>query len=581
MDNIETPFTGDYASSMRNGVKTAKFTMEKQKNQSIVNFSEITETDSQDEEDVSAEYNPYKISQIQKYNPVYSLFFPVSKEETDFISLNQTYEITDFNQIQDAHGKIHVKPTFMKFSPLLDPVRFIIGKYKEDMNIVLPSIENWADSASTKTKEKLGNIHNASYVDTLFCYLSGQLLNTHQFIHGVQYYGSYLGIQEKFKLNITDDLDYLYGHSYFREHINTMFTLSEHNEFFLGQGSRKNKQKLSIQTQEVLLEVESIEGGEENTEVLESSIETVYQNEHTETVGSHSSDNSSDNSQTNRSSDSEEDDSSSESSSSSSEEEDSDSDSDSEDEKQVYAYIYDFPVQVICMEKCDGTIDDLFSQGKINEKEGASALFQVIMSLIVYQKAFHFTHNDLHTNNIMYVHTQQQHILYTYKGKHYKVPTYGKIYKIIDFGRGIYQFQDKLLCSDSFFPGGDASTQYNCEPFYNPEKPVISPNYSFDLCRLGCSIYDFIIDDEKVSDMDAFQQTIHRWCLDDQGKNILYKKDGTERYPQFKLYKMIARTVHRHTPEEQLKFPFFSQFETQKLDKKSIRVDMDAIPCYV
>ena len=37
--------------------------------------------------------------------------------------------------------------------------------------------------------------------------------------------------------------------------------------------------------------------------------------------------------------------------------------------------------------------------------------------------------------------------------------------------------------------------------------------------------------------------------FDDNGKNILYKKNGEERYPNFKLYKMIARIVHNHTPE--------------------------------
>jgi hypothetical protein len=61
--------------------------------------------------------------------------------------------------------------------------------------------------------------------------------------------------------------------------------------------------------------------------------------------------------------------------------------------------------------------------------------------------------------------------------------------------------------------------------------------------------------------MDELQKTIVRWCSDDKGKNVLYKRNGMERYPGFKLYKMISRNVHHHTPEEQLRFPFFSQFE--------------------
>ena len=54
------------------------------------------------------------------------------------------------------------------------------------------------------------------------------------------------------------------------------------------------------------------------------------------------------------------------------------------------------------------------------------------MILITYQKLFSFTHNDLHTNNIMYINTQKRYLNYRYNGSHYKVPTYGKIFKIID-----------------------------------------------------------------------------------------------------------------------------------------------------
>ena len=54
------------------------------------------------------------------------------------------------------------------------------------------------------------------------------------------------------------------------------------------------------------------------------------------------------------------------------------------------------------------------------------------------------------------------------------------------------------------------------------------------------------------------------WCIDDNGMNVLYKTNGEERYPEFKLYKMIARHVHAHTPEAQLKREEFAQFEVHK-----------------
>ena len=59
----------------------------------------------------------------------------------------------------------------------------------------------------------------------------------------------------------------------------------------------------------------------------------------------------------------------------------------------------------------------------------------------------------------------------------------------------LYKFNGKLFCSDSFQPGGDAATQYNTEPYFNEKKPRLEPNFSFDLCRLACSIFDYVVDD--------------------------------------------------------------------------------------
>lgn len=72
-----------------------------------------------------------------------------------------------------------------------------------------------------------------------------------------------------------------------------------------------------------------------------------------------------------------------------------------------------------------------------------------------------------------------------------------------------------------------------------------------------------------------------KWVKDDNGKNVLYKKNGDERYPNFKLYKMIARTVHDKTPESQLSDPLFSSFlwKTKKVTTTDV-IDIDALPTY-
>ena len=202
------------------------------------------------------------------------------------------------------------------------------------------------------------------------------------------------------------------------------------------------------------------------------------------------------------------------------------------------------------------------------------------MTLITFQKVFSFTHNDLHTNNIMYVETDKKYLIYKYKNKNYKIETYGKIFKLIDFGRAIYSFRKNLICSDSYHPKGDAATQYNFEPYYNSEKDIIEPNYSFDLCRLGCSLFDSYvdsIDDVKKIKSDIINIII-KWCYDDKDRNVLYKNTGEERYPEFKLYKMIARTVHNHKPCVVLENKHFSQYivsnkSIKKYKNKIIDID--------
>ena len=64
---------------------------------------------------------------------------------------------------------------------------------------------------------------------------------------------------------------------------------------------------------------------------------------------------------------------------------------------------------------------------------------------------------------------------------------------------------------------------------------------------------------------------IRNWCLDDMGKNVLYKSDGSLRYPDFKLYKMIARNVHYHEPEMELENDIFKEYivSSKNINKKN------------
>ena len=538
---------------------------------------------------------PYLIDHLQLYNPIYEKLFKLSDTNYNSISLNHKYHIKSPTEVYEVVGNKTMdisRNVFVKFSPLLDPVKYMTGKY--DINdpklLVLPSLSSTEDNCHKKTL----CVHNASYVDNFFYYLSSVLLNNHNFINGIDYYGSFLGIQKNFKINITDDLEYISSSDFFVKNIGILFSADDleiNNDF---KDTKKNKSILNIDNNDTDIDIDFIDLSstiyeqDENMKpcsVTECDMSELCCDDNGD-ISDILSESSNENSETNYSEKDDEivDDG---------EEEYDDEDdyegseytdncsseyTDDEFEEDIFAHIKNFPTQMICLEKCEDTLDQLLEDEMLDDKKGSSILFQVVMTLLAYQKVFNFTHNDLHTNNIMYISTKQKFLWYKYKNVCYKVPTYGKIFKIIDFGRSIYNFKGDVFCSDSFFPDGDGDTQYNCEPFYDETKKRIDPNFSFDLCRLGCSMYDYIFDDDTdFSNLTQLQMTVKRWITDDNDYNILYKKNGAERYKGFKLYKMISRTVSAHTPENQLNYPFFNQFK-QKGKRPNDIMDIDRLP---
>jgi len=108
------------------------------------------------------------------------------------------------------------------------------------------------------------------------------------------------------------------------------------------------------------------------------------------------------------------------------------------------------------------------------------------------------------------------------------------------------------------------------------------PNKSFDLVRLGCSLFDFFFKNVKQSQekLDPVEAIVNFWCSDDNNKNILYTNNNRDRYPDFKLYKMIARTVHDKIPEEQLSNTLFDTFRVSDKIENDNLMNIDTIPKY-
>jgi hypothetical protein len=444
-------------------------------------------------------------------------------------------------------------------------------------------------------------------VDSFFTYLSSKLLHEHGFVHGLDFYGSFLALKTDFRINVIDDIDYLNESNFFRKNDKILYELEECLTDDQNQDTRNYKKKLIfadmtssgsgeadgtniLQLSDIsdLKELDALVV-EQNSDLLEVTLDLTDLTKTSQSDDSSSCSSRTSNTSGENGSDRPEERCSERGSDESDDDVDGDEgdedewESESEegdDEDMLMAKIKKFPVQVIALEQCEMTLDEFMTHGKITIEMWDSIVLQVLFSLITFQNVFGLTHNDLHTNNVMYIETDKKFLYYKFNHVYYKVPTFGKLWKIIDYGRAIYKFRGQLLCSDSYHPEGDAATQYNCEPYYNDKKPRLEPNFSFDLCRLGCALYDYLMEEPKAQ----IVQIMLDWVRDDKGRNILYKKNGDERYPDFKLYKMIARTVNKHIPATVLSNPYFDSFITPKKDvvkKKKEVMDLDAIPVYM
>lgn len=227
--------------------------------------------------------------------------------------------------------------------------------------------------------------------------------------------------------------------------------------------------------------------------------------------------------------------------------------SDEPEEPFVHAVFKDCPIQVTVMEKCKGTLYDLFKETPEDTKRSAW-LSQVVFALSYAQRHFGLVHNDLHVMNVMYVDTPLEYMYYSISGKTYRVPTFGKLMKIIDYDRACFSVklpqckQSKFFMSDQFQEDEEAGGQYNYEPFYNSKYPEIKPNPSFDLVRLATSLFWDMYPQgplcPEYQEKSLFQ-LIMSWLTLPDGSSILFRnlkeKDTHERYRGFHLYKAIAK----------------------------------------
>lgn len=465
---------------------------------------------------------------------------------------------------------VEPQEAFLKVTHLLDPIQWIRGRYSLPKEAALP----WFHKGWLRAWQKLQDPGNQAYVEAIAAYALGRLREENVSPHFNLFYGAFCARANKYRYNLSQDFQsYRHERWFWRGQQRSLFALR-----IVGEDGQL--QDLPEEALRDFMDAMDSEGEESSSESGDSIGAEELGGEaepEDESDGSlHSADSMSDVSYAEENS--------------GDDDNDEDDGADADCNFGIFAEMADYPVMLILSEKNDGTMDALFDEPEEGMPEpGTEAwearwtawLFQVIAALSCAQSIIGFTHNDLHTNNIVWKTTDQEFLYYKNRsGSVFRVPTYGKIFRIIDFGRAIFTINGHRFISDDFKNGNEADGQYAFEPLVSRPKKVVPPNPSFDLARLAVSLLDGIFPETPaaargsaaaiLSDepglrvektVSPLYNMVWTWMIDDDGANIFINPDGSERFPDFDLYKHIAAACHRAVPSQQIHNETFDGFQ--------------------
>jgi hypothetical protein len=470
------------------------------------------------------------VNGIQFYQPYYSLYFNIhnTKNSHQRIDLRRRYYVHEILDI--SNKKYHTSNTFLKCKifdslknlyqieevfckciPLLDPLFWIMCNYNNFVprNGLLPSGYNY------NTYDKINNMNNNAYIDTFMSFICSEITTSNLNPSFPIFYGSLNGIKKEYNFDISEDY----------------YSLKKEPWFY------KNLTKHHIKLD---MYVSSDEEGEEEEEEEEDDEECS------------SSD--------------------SDPSISDSDPSISDSDLSSGNSNDYIVLLEKLPVQLFFIEKLQGTLEDLLTRvEELNTDLILSCLFQVSFALMYLQKYYEFTHNDLHINNVMFTSTNKTFLYYKFNNIYYKVPTYGYLFKIIDFGRSIFTFHNRLFFNDTFEKHGEAEGQYskpfNKLSFQEKENTQIKQNFNFDLCRLAITILDVCEFNKNINygTKQAFIDFVYNMTLTDKCESLYDLEDD------FNMYVAISKHASNALPKNIIQNIIFNNYRIKKKEfpKKS------------
>ena len=158
----------------------------------------------------------YESSNYTTFNPLYE-----SVGITPQTVVSTYTEKINYNEYTFVDKEGNTKKCFKKFITLVDYVKFLTGKYKNDV-LMLPKKENETKEKPNLFLETIHSPHNYAYVDNCFYYLTS-LLKNKGFMHGMEVYDSYVCIKKGVEINIADDFEYICDTKFFNDRLNQSF----------------------------------------------------------------------------------------------------------------------------------------------------------------------------------------------------------------------------------------------------------------------------------------------------------------------------------------------------------------------
>ena len=498
-----------------------------------------------------------------------------------------------WNTVRKNGSELEPCQTFVKVIHLLNPIDMIKEKYTCPDHPLIPQSENtWK-----KTLQKIHNHNNQAYVDTVANFVLSRFRELNLTPHCVYYYGAMTGISKSYQYNISNEYNTYRQCRWFwnglKSHNAHLTVTSDIPEDLHEEITRCTFDDSDIELEDYNIEISDTESVNSYTfDNIEENADNV--NDIFEINNKIFGKLKLDNDVKDIEGECEEGEGEGEEGE---EGEGDEGDEYSDDELDICLEIPNTPVILIYQEAQEGVLDNLLEEELDGCERGSQKwearwiawLFQIIAALSFLQNALCFTHNDLHSNNILWRKTDNKFLFYRGKdGTVWRVPTFGKIFSIIDFGRSIFRLGKHLWVSDDHWPDQDAGEQYNFGPFFDHTQPKVPPNPSFDLCRLSVSLIDGLFDKVPpkkkgkgvpiMSEEDSWKvyetssplyNLLWNWTVDKNGHTIYQNENGDEKYEGFDLYIRIAHDVTNSVPKDQIHKPIFQQFKwKQKVPKE-------------